>query len=242
MRRIVCISKGLLYNPYLKEDVNKSIKLVSKLDIDGFEFLIGDAKDLLNFKIKRNSIKLIKDLDFNTLHVPFDLNGKPFLLSKNDITKKILAKLYYIYDKINAVNLNVHPQQISDFKVFNIRDYQHSIENMEKHYGFKIKDYAKMLKDNKSFRFVLDTSHSSEEGTINKLFKKFRKNIIYSHLSANYFNHLHIPLHVLRGEYLKQLEIIKKGNFPIVLESQIGSKDLNEYKKEISFVRKWLNS
>lgn len=236
------MSKGLLYNPYIKEDVNKSIKLVSKLDIDGFEFLIGDAKDLLNFKIKRNSIKLLKDLDFNTLHVPFDLNDKPFLLSKNNITKKILDKLYYIYDKINAVNLNVHPQQISDFKVFNIKDYKHSIENMEKHYGLKIKDYAKILKDNNSFRFVLDTSHSSEEGTINKLFKKFRKNIIYCHLSASYFNHLHLPLHILGGEYLKQLEIIKKGNFPVVLESQIGAKDINEYKKEISFVRRWLNS
>ncbi|TKJ17671.1 hypothetical protein CEE44_04025 [Candidatus Woesearchaeota archaeon B3_Woes] len=242
MRRKVCMSKGLLYNPYLKEDFNKSIKRVSKLDIDGFEFLVGDARDLLKFKIKKSSIKILKDLDFNTVHAPFDLGGKEMLFSKNNATKKILDKLYHIYDKIDAVNLNIHPQQITNFKVFNIKDYQHSIENMEKYHGFKIKDYAKILKDNESFKLVLDTSHSSEEGTINNLFKRFRKDIIYSHLSASYFNHLHLPLHSLRLEYIKGLEIIKKGKFPIVLESQIGAKDIDEYEKEISFVRKWLNS
>ena len=153
-----------------------------------------------------------------------------------------MKKVYDIYDKINAVNINIHPQQIKNFKIFDTKNYQHSIENMEMHHEFDVKYYAQILKKNPSFKLVLDTTHASEGGELNKLFKAFKQRIVYTHLSANYFNHLHLPLHTLNREYLKPFGIIKKAKFPIVLENQIGAKDVKEYKKEIEFVRKWLNS
>ncbi|MBW2981290.1 hypothetical protein KY343_00275 [Candidatus Woesearchaeota archaeon] len=240
MKRLICISKGCFWNPHEREDVNRYIRQASKLDIDGIEFLIGDALDLLTFRLKKSSIKILKNLKFNTIHAPFHLDKEILFFSNNKRSKRILKKLHEIYDKMNAVNINIHPQQIEDFRVFDMKNYNYSIENMEMHHEFKIKDYKKFLK--KGFKLVLDTTHASEANELNKLLKIFKKKIVYTHLSANYFNHLHIPLHVLKEEYLKPLNIIKKGNFPIVLESQIGTEDIREYKKEVEFVRKWLNS
>jgi hypothetical protein len=240
MKRLISISKGCFWNPHLKEDVDKDVRLISKLNVDGMEFLLGDVMDLLTFKFKKKSVKILKKLKFNTIHAPFYLNGEPLTLSSNKRSKRIMKKLYEIYDQINAVNINIHPQQIESFGIFNRKKYNHSIENMEVHHDFNIKYYRKFLK--KGFKFVLDTTHASEAGELDKLFNAFNKEIVYVHLSANYFNHLHLPLHALNKKYLKPFKIIKKGKFPIVLESQIGTGSTKEYKKEVNFVRKWLNS
>ena len=240
MKRLVCISKGCFWNPYKKVDINKQIKLISKLDVDGFEFLLGDAIDLLSFRLKKSSIKILKDLEFNTIHVPFALDKKRLIFANDKRSKRIMKKIYDIYDKINAKNINIHPHQIENFKIFDVHNYQHSIENMEVHHEFNVKYYRNILKKNPSFKFVFDTTHACEANEMKKLFNAFKKKIIYSHLSGNYFNHLHIPLHALNKEYLKPLELIKKGKFPIIIENQIGTKDNEEYKKEIAFVKKWL--
>ena len=240
MKRLICISKGCFWSPYLKDDMNKQIKLSSKLNVDGFEFLLGDVMDLLTFKFKKSSIQILKGYEFNTVHLPFHLDEEHFFLSTNKRSKRIMKKLYEIYDQINAVNLNIHPQQIKSFKIFDTKNYQHSIEGMEFKDGFKIQYYNKILQKNPSFKFVLDTTHALEGQELDKLFKAFKKKIIYAHLSANYLHHLHLPLHILKEEYLKPLNIIKKSKFPVVLENLMGTKDINEYKKEIEFVRKWL--
>lgn len=240
MRRLICISNGCFWSPYHKEDTNKNVKLLSKLDADGFEFLLGDVMDLLTFKFKKSSIKILNKYNFNTIHMPFHIDGEKFLLGNDKRSKRIIKKIYGIYDQINAVNINIHPQQIKSFKIFDTKNYNHSIENMEVHHEFGIDYYKRILRKNPSFKFVLDTTHASEAKELDKLFKTFKKNIVYTHLSANYFNHLHIPLHALNKEYLKSFSTIKKGNFPIVLENQIGEKNIEEYRKEINFVRKWL--
>jgi len=232
------MSTGCLWNPYLEENKNKEIKLLSKLDIDGVEFLIGDAVELLPFKIKKETVKILRNFEFNTIHMPFHIDGEKFLLGNDKRSKRIMKKIYDIYDKINAVNINIHPQQIKSFKIFDMKNYNYSIENMEMHHAFQAGYYKKFLK--KGFKFVLDTTHASEAEELSRLFKTFRKNIVYAHLSANYFNHLHLPLHALNKDYLKPLGIIKKGKFPVVLENQTGTRSLDEYKKEVSFVRKWL--
>ena len=64
MKRKICMSTGCLWNPYLEGDANKEIKLLSKLNIDGIEFLIGDAVELLPFKMKKETIKLLKNSSF----------------------------------------------------------------------------------------------------------------------------------------------------------------------------------
>lgn len=242
MKRIVSISNGCFYNPYCKDDINRAIKIVSKLDIDGFEFFLGDADDLLKFRFSKSSLKILKNFKFNTIHAPFADRGKRLFFSKRKRSKHILKRIYSIYDKINAKNINMHPFQIKNCSVFDTINYSHSIENMEKIHDFSIDYYKAALLNLPDFKFVLDVSHAGESGEINKLIRAFKKDIIYFHLSANYYSRLHLPLHALRKEYLNKLDIIKSYNFPFVIESQIESCRLDEYKKEVQFVRKWLNS
>jgi sugar phosphate isomerase/epimerase len=144
-------------------------------------------------------------------------------------------------DKIGAVNLNMHPEDVKDFSVFS-KDYGHSIENMESSHELRYKDYDKILRQNDNFRLVIDTTHALYSGQLNGLFNRFRKKIVYSHLSMNYHEHLHLPLNIFSKERLNALNIIKKDKFPVVIESQTGDIEAKEYKKEVNFVRKWLNS
>lgn len=242
MRRKICISKGAFWNPYLNEDVNKFVtKIVPKLDIDGVEFLLGEETEFHRFKFTKASLNILKDYDFNTIHVPFRGKRLPLIFCKNKRTKKMLNSIHNMYDMINAKSINIHPQQIQNFNVFDTENYNYTIENMEIHHQFSLNDYANMLKDNPKFGFVLDTTHATEANELNQLVKRFRKDISYAHLSATYFNHLHLPLHALRPEYLKPLNIIKKEKFPLILECQIGTRDVKEYKKEVDFVRRWIN-
>ena len=244
MRRHVCSSTGCMYAPIpgrkyiLRDKINKVIKLWSKLDIDGVEILFGDARKLIKSKFNKSSIKILKDLPFNTLHFPFKVDEEKLLVKNDAFTKKVLKKIYEICDKINVQSINIHQQQIKNFKVLN-KYYNYTIENMEMHHGFNVKYYKDIMKKH-NFKFVLDTTHAGESGEIDKLYKAFKKDISYTHLSANYFNHLHIPFHAMNKEYLKPFSVVKKKKFPIILESQIGVKDINEYKQEVDFVRKWL--
>lgn len=250
MKRIICISTGNFYarvkGTYgLKgQEMNKIIKLCSKMDIDGVEILISNLKEFLKFRFSPESIRILRNYKFNTIHAPFGITAgkkkEPLIFSRNRRCKKALERIYWMYNKINAKNINFHPQQIKNFGVFDVKNYNHSIENMEGKDSLKLIDYKKILNKNKGFGFVLDTTHAGESGEINALLEGLRNKIIYAHLSANYFNHLHMPLHTLKDEYLKNFEVLKKEKFPIVIECQIGSKELYEYKREVDFIRKWL--
>lgn len=245
MKRKICISTGCFYTKdksYNRVmEMDKVIKTASNLDVDGIEVLFGSAAELIKYKFNKRTIDILKKMKFNTIHAPFYTTKKESLIFSNKpIVRKVLAKIYNLYDLIGAKNINFHPHQIKNFRIFNTTDYQHSIENMEKYHRFDESYYAKIFNENPSFKFVFDTTHASESGELNRLFARFNKKIIYSHLSSNYFNHLHIPLHALNKEYLKPLNIIKKGKFPLILESQIGTKTISEYKKEVDFLKNWL--
>ena len=129
MKRKICISTGCAHNPYVTDDINKQIKLFSKLDIDGMEILLGDAERLLRSKLNKESIKILKNFEFNTFHVPFYFCENHLYFHDNKLTKRIFNKIYPICDKINAKNINIHPQQINNFKILD-KNYNYSIENM----------------------------------------------------------------------------------------------------------------
>ena len=241
MKRLVGISTGCFYNPFVRMDINKQIAPCAKLDIDGIEILFGEGERLLSQKLNKNSIRILKDLPFNTFHVPFHLKGKALHYGNDTTTKKIMKRIYQICDKVDIKNINVHPHQIKDYRIFDIENYQHSIENMEKRHMLTPALYGRILKAHPSFKLVLDTTHAGEANEVELLFRRFHKKVIYSHLSANYFSHLHIPLHALQAAYLKPLSIIKKGKFPVVLESSIGTPNIKEYQNEVAFVRNWLS-
>ncbi len=240
MGRKICISTGCFFNRHEDMDINKQIALCSKLDIDGVEILFGDAKRLLRQRISRDSINILRGFEFNTFHMPFHLKKKRMLFVNNRITRKVFAKVYDICDKADVVNINLHSPQIRNFRLFD-RNYNYSIENMERKDKLKADDYKRFFRKHRNFRFVLDTTHASEAGELGELIRELKEHIVYFHLSANYFNHLHLPLHVLKEKYLSGLNLLKGLKVPVVIENQIGTDGIKEYKEEIGFVRKWLS-
>ena len=66
-----------------------------------------------------------------------------------------------------------------------------------------LKYYSDIFKKNPCFNMVLDTTHAVAAGNLKQLIKRFEKKIVYSHFSANYFDHLHMPLHSVDKKYLK---------------------------------------
>ncbi len=245
MKKPICISTGCFYRMVaggynVTKGMNQVIKMCSKLNIDGIELLFGNGADLLKFKPSKSSIKIFKNLKFNTIHAPFSYKDSKLYFMDCRLTKRILKKMYELYNLIGAKSINIHPQQIKNFKVFD-KNYNYTIENMEMRHNFKIKDYRKILKNNEKFKFVLDTTHANEAGELKKLIINFKKDISYFHLSANYYNHLHLPFHILKNEHLKPFEIVKKLDVPVILENQTGTRTIKEYKAEVEFVRKWLN-
>ena len=241
--RKVCISTGCMSSPTQGGDYlpvfkfDKVIDMCSKLNIDGVEILFGDARRLFNAKIMKKTVNQLKDLPFNTFHFPFKIGKERVYLRNDNVTKKILKKMYQICDKADVQSINIHPQQLKNRRVLN-KDYNYTVENMEQHHGFTNNDYKQLMKKT-GWKFVFDTTHAGEMGKIDNIFKAFKKDILYAHLSSNYYNHLHIPLHVLNPKYLTPLSVLKKSKFPLVIESQIGSKDIKEYKEEVNFIRKW---
>ena len=150
--RKICISTGSFYritaNDYdVAKEMNQVINMCSKLNVDGIELLFGNGAELLKFKLNESSIKIFKKLKFNTLHAPFSYKESKFYFMDSKLTKRILKKMYELYDLIGAKSINLHPQQIKNFKVFD-KNYNYTIENMEIRHRFKVKDYKKILKNN----------------------------------------------------------------------------------------------
>jgi hypothetical protein len=149
-----------------------------------------------------------------------------------------MEKMREIYDLINAKNINFHPDRIKNFKLLEEkRNYQYSIENMEKRVGIKDSEYKTILKKYPHLKMVLDVSHASEwsKKEAGKLAGMFGDKIIYIHSSINF----HQPLHLADKRFLKQLEPIKKLDCPIVIETWTNSLNIEMLRREVDFVRKW---
>lgn len=242
----ICFSTGNFYISGKKKNLNKDILRCSKLDIDGVEIILGTLPEINTFKPTKQTLKFLKTLDYNTIHAPFHLNNdRERIYYKNSSKyKKLLEKLHKLYDKINAHNIIFHTNLIKNFKLLKPGNYQYSIENSMGSV-YTIAHYREILINNPYLKIVLDTTHSLEHSQteLKELIKNFKKRIIYIHLSGYENKRFHIPLHMLKNKSsLKLVSPVKKLNVPIVIETWIGKKDINLFKKEVSFVKKWLNS
>lgn len=243
MKRLVCFSSGSLYVSTEKSDFHRDIKKCFKLRrTDGVEILFAEATKLIQFKFDKSELDFLRGLKFKTIHAPFYFNAKHLKARYNNspVYKKLLKKLYRLYDQIECDNINIHPHQIRSYKIFNTKDYQHSIENATPRQNFAVGYYRKILKNNTNFKFVLDTTHALAGGELKKLAKEFKKDIIYCHLSAFENERLHLFLHATGKRALKELNPVKKLNCPVVSETWTEDPKLKPHQKEIDFARRWI--
>jgi len=242
----ICFSTGNFYISGKKKDLNKDILKCSKLDIEGVEIIFGTLPEVNTFKPKKQTLKFLKTLNYNTIHAPFHFNNdsERIYYKNSSRYKKLLEKLHKFYDKINAYNINFHTNLIKNYKLLKPGDYQYSIEN-SMGTTYTISNYRKILANNPHLKLVIDTTHSLEHSKteLKELIKNFKKKIIYVHLSGFENEKGHIPLHMLKSKNsLKLIYPIRKLNVPMIIETWIDKPTIIKiFKKEISFVKKWLN-
>jgi len=225
----------------------KKIDECFKYNIDGIEILFPTAPTLRNFKLKKEQKNKLQKLKFNTIHLPF-YKEKPkqtIYYWNTPYYRKLIEKAYNIAKEINAVNINLHAHQLKNPKVFDgLEDIPYTIENLTFRWNYNINDYKKRLKQNPNLGLLLDISHAMQTKQLNSLIKNFKNKIKFIHLSASKApKDDHYVLHKFDPKKVKQLEIIKKLKCPVIIEAG-KEKDLTteDIKKEIKFVRKWLNS
>jgi len=243
--RKVCFSTGNFYIPG-KTNLNKEIKKTIELGVDGVEVTIGRATDMRTLKLDKKIIKELRKLNYNAIHAPFYLfqtktKNRRIYYWNSDYYKRLLKKMHRLYDNIEAVNMNFHPNLIKNFKLLENNDYNYSIENMTPHWNNKLSYYKKILDKYPHINFLLDTSHATLCKELDALVKKFKKRITHVHLSNVVDEKEHSFLHDSGKNELKKLNVVKKLNVPFIIETWYENEEAFKlFKKEVNFVRKWL--
>lgn len=244
MQKHICISTGSFHHHFEGRDYHSRLKKCMELDgVEGVELLFDEANHLMNFKLTKDEIDFLSELKFNTIHAPFYIthDGKHADYRDNPFYRKLMGRLHNIYDKVGAKNINVHPEEISDYSIFRNKDYQYTIENSPPKYGYGISFYRKIIECNPHFKMVLDVSRAMQADELNMLIKNFKKYIMYCHMSAYHNKKPHIFLHNLDSEVLKKLEPLKKLGTAFISETS-QKHTIDFYQKEIDFLKKWLGS
>ncbi|MBN2111579.1 hypothetical protein JW707_00615 [Candidatus Woesearchaeota archaeon] len=240
----ICISTGSFHLHFEGRDYHSRLKKCMELKgIDGVELLFDVAEHLLHFEITKEEIEFLKGLKFNTIHVPFylDDSGKRACYRNTPFYIKLMEKVYEIYDKIGACNINIHPEETEDYSLFRREGYNYSIENSPAKSGYSPELYRKILDENPNFRMVLDISRAMESNQLNELIAKFRKEIIYCHASAYNGQKQHIFMHGLEPAALEKIRQIRELDCPFISETWVHH-PIEFYQKEIDFLKKWLGN
>ncbi|MEE9525359.1 MAG: hypothetical protein V3V78_02010 [Candidatus Woesearchaeota archaeon] len=244
MKRIVCFSTGNTYQ--FRTSINKDIEICLKTGADGIEVVFPFVKDLMKFKLTKENKKGLMKLKYNTVHMPFfDKNKNQLYLFNTPRCKKIVEKAYKLAKDINAININFHPNQMKNPKVLDgFEDMGFTLENLTEKRGYTVTDYKKMLKKESKFDFLLDTSHAIRTNQMKTLIDNLKDKIKFIHLSgAKGLRDDHYLVYRFKHKNRKQLDLIKKLKCPVIIEAG-KDKDLTvkDFKKEVKYVRKWLNS
>lgn len=237
----ICISTGSFHQHFEGHDYHARLKKCMELDgIEGVELLFDNAEHLMHFELTKEEIDFLKALKFNTIHAPFfETQGKLADYKNTPFYINVMEKIQEIYDQIGAHNINIHPEETSDYSLFQWKDYQYSIENSLLKYGYSLEFYRNLLDENPHFKMVLDVSRAMESNQLNEMIQKFKKDIIYCHVCAFDNGKPNIFLHELDSKTLKKLEPLKQLNCAFISETS-HHHPIEFYQKEINFLKKWL--
>ena len=244
MKRPILFSTGNIWQ--LNKSIYKQIESSLELNVDGIELLFPTATKLINFSLKKEYIDKFKKFKFNTIHMPFYKDSKKTKIKYYDTHyyRKLFEKAVKIANKINAVNLNIHAHQLKNPKLIDGLNIDFTFENLEGQHHFKISDYQRVFRKNPDINMLLDVSHAVWTNQLESFVRIFKDKIKFIHLSgAKGPKDDHYLLHRFDHPNRKRLDIIKKLNCPVIIEAgREKGLTIDDFRKEIKYVRKWLNS
>ncbi len=236
MSKIISFTLGNVWRWNKSQNRNRLISYVKELNINGVEITFSSKEDLYAFKLSKKNEKWLKSLDYISIHAPFKLVRKA-----ND-EKEIIKQLDLIsnlYDKLNAKNVIIHPNDLPKSKILNRYNFKVSTENLPKKRNISIFDLKKILKEYPKIGLCLDVSHAYfwSKNETGKLIKAFKDKITQIHLSGTYRKRDHQSLRKVSDDFILSIEPIFKLNVPIVIEEEIKIKSMKFLKEETDFIR-----
>lgn len=235
MKNPICISTGFVYK--ISQDMNEKIRLLKQFPADGIELNFAFSRDLINFKITQDNLEYLKDKRI-TIHAPW----KDIVYGNNPNCINTLNSIQKLYNKTNAVLVNLHKKSGDDLNILKNYDFFSTIENNDWKGGLtSTKQLQEILKQNTNLGFTFDFAHSlsvSPELTTEYL-ARLRSKITQIHIS--YLDKTmkgHDFLHKHNSKKIEGLLKLIPDNLFLVLEAVASDEtELPLIKKEIDYLR-----
>lgn len=209
--------------------------------LDNFRVIGANA---IEFNVGFNHKKLlaeINELDFGGFeHI--SIHGPKFSRDGQTDPREVLDVIQKIHDKINLSWVVFHPDEITDWKVFDDYGFDVAIENNDwrKKFGKNIADLEKIFYK-KNLKFVLDVNHCFTNDRTMNLAREMRVNfsdrLCGVHLSG--FKNIHDPLYLTKQKEI--LEVVPENKTIIIESFKSAYKDLYEAKNELRYILENIN-
>jgi hypothetical protein len=225
--RIIGFNSGVLHH---------SITPISKEMLSIIRETGSNAIELGYSKTDRsNHLKNLKILDFRgfshiSIHAPSN-----FTYGNNKETIETLDLIQKAHNKFNFSCVVLHPDLVSDWRIFKNYNLPFAVENMDyrKKFGKTVEDLEKVFQNN-HYGFVLDLNHAYSNDKTMKLasefYEKFRDRLCEIHLSG--FQKYHEPLFITKQDEI--IRALPKKEVPIIIESVCDSKE--DMDKELGYI------
>ncbi|MFC1640961.1 hypothetical protein ACFL2D_02850 [Patescibacteria group bacterium] len=167
--------------------------------------------------------------DYVSLHAP------NFRYGRNPRSRQIIERIRLLNMRVNLDLVVFHPDQITDFSIFNGVGFRAAFENMDNRKASHQtpEEMAAMLATNPEYGFVLDLNHVySNDATMNMaadFYALLGHRISEIHLSG--YAGYHEPLHVTKQASI--ISAVRKHDVPIIVESVLT---VPEFEKEVTYL------
>ncbi len=236
MKKIISFALGNVWRWEKSQNRNDLITYARKLDVNGVEITFSSKEELYVFKLSKYNEKWLKNLDYVTIHAPFDLvRGS----NDEDETIKQLRIIDKIYKKINAKNVIIHPENLPSPKILSQFNFNVSTENLAKKEKIAIPKLKKVFKKYPQIGLCLDVSHAYlwSKYETSKLIRAFKEKITQIHLSGTYRGRDHQSLRIVNKNFISSIEPIFKLSVPIIIEEDIKVKSVKFLHEEVDFIK-----
>lgn len=240
MKRLFSFALGNIWRWNTSKNRNDLINVVKMLDVSGVEITLTTEEELYAFEISNDNKQWLKNLDYVTIHAPFNLWEDP----EDDVIQQIKC-ISKIYHSIHAQNVIIHPlSTCRGSEILKNKEFNVSIENLPPKNGVSTSELQNLMDNHPHLKFCLDVSHAFLWSKLETgiLVKNFEERISQIHFSGVYKRKDHQSLRKVSDDFLRSIQPIRNLELPIVIEEDIKTKSIEYVKEEIEYIKKLLNS
>ena len=229
-------STGCLYKTKLS--YLEKISLYKKIGAAAIELSFASKKELDNFKLSNDIIKLLDHFSYITIHAPwieinYDLNLD---------SEKVIEKIGRLYEELPIKGIVIHPDCIGNFEFLESLKLPFLLENMNKGSAAGISpEHFKKFVNNFGLDFVFDLQHAFEHDQTmdiaEELISVMKSKIKHLHISGqdNITRHLPVINSDNKTEIMQTLKICP--SVPIICEGIMLDNFEERATKELKFIQ-----